>query len=384
MFYYIVLVAALFSCSLQAVTTSELFEKVSPSVVLIDSEEGSGSGVVLTEKGKILTNLHVVNTPLPLSVILRVKSGGKTVEKEFNKIKLVKVHKKYDLAILQIEDLGDDLTLPLEQSKAQVRTGEQAYAIGNPGAGRKLRNTITSGLVSSAARDYEGLSYLQISVPINPGNSGGALINGRGQLTGITTFKIRNTENLGFAIPLTEVKERDFVALDKRPVNAKLTSEYIEYFHELIAHYNAEKDRAKKEVLLSNALQCLQESLNFHPGNRDVQSNIARIYEIKGEPELAMSYFRESVVNEPAKPGLLFHYGSFLFKKSKFKEAEAVLMKAVFRKAKGSAAAATVLAQLHNKEKRFDQAYFFAKMAFLSDNDASANSHLMLTLSRQA
>jgi S1-C subfamily serine protease len=156
-----------------------------------------GSGVIVTEKGRILTNAHVVNGADSIEVTL---SDGDTYD-----AKVVGIDKMSDLAVLQLQ--GDVPSLPaIDWGKSsKLRLGQVVLAIGDPfGVGQ----AVTMGIVSAKGRaglgieDYE--DFIQTDAAINPGNSGGALVDLDGNLVGINTAIASQSggyDGIGFAIP---------------------------------------------------------------------------------------------------------------------------------------------------------------------------------------
>ena len=163
----------------------EIYEKCVPSVVSIqadgEGEYSTGTGVVMSADGYILTNAHVVADSLRMSVLL---SDGRVME-----ARLVGADAGEDLAVLKVEASG--LTPAEFGDSDRLRCGEMVVAIGDP---LGYRTSITQGIVSALNRtvpvDGVELQVIQTSAPINFGNSGGALINDRGQVVGITTLKV--------------------------------------------------------------------------------------------------------------------------------------------------------------------------------------------------
>ena len=164
---------------------------------------GSGSGVIYTADGYIVTNSHVVEFADDLEVIL--------YDNRQFKAKVIGINKKTDLAIIKIE--ANDLpTLEFADSdKAQV--GEWTLAVGNP---FDLMSTVTAGIISAKGRSLRLLkdrdaieSFIQTDAAVNPGNSGGALIDANGRLLGINTAIASQTgvfQGYSFAIPINLVK----------------------------------------------------------------------------------------------------------------------------------------------------------------------------------
>lgn len=165
-------------------------------------EQGSGSGIIITTSGYIVTNQHVISGATEISVILN--SG-----EEFSAA-LVGQDEKTDIAVLKIET-DKELTAATLGDSSAVEVGEPAVAIGNP-LGQEFAGSVTAGVISAVNRTMtiENRTYnlLQTDAAINSGNSGGALINQYGEVIGINSVKLSQTgvEGLGFAIAISEVK----------------------------------------------------------------------------------------------------------------------------------------------------------------------------------
>jgi len=156
-----------------------------------------GSGFIISGDGYILTNNHVVDKARDIKVSL---SDGRVLE-----AKLVGKSPELDLALIKIEAAG--LPYALLGDSDALEVGDWVVAIGNPFG---LSHTVTAGIVSAKGRvigmgPYDNL--IQTDAAINPGNSGGPLFNTRGDVVGINTVIIATGQNLGFAIPISMVKE---------------------------------------------------------------------------------------------------------------------------------------------------------------------------------
>ncbi len=197
----------------------DVAKKVSPSVVSITSssvttnffgigqtQQGSGTGIIVTSDGLIVTNKHVV--PDGTSEVTVVTTDGK----EYKNAKVVARDTTNDLAFVQVDAKG--LTAADLGDSSAVVVGQQVVAIGN--ALGQFQNTVTTGIISGLGRPItasdgsaggESLSnLLQTDAAINPGNSGGPLVNLAGQVIGINTAVAGEAQNIGFAIPINEVK----------------------------------------------------------------------------------------------------------------------------------------------------------------------------------
>jgi Do/DeqQ family serine protease len=166
-------------------------------------QQSSGSGVIYSSDGYILTNNHVVESASKLEVTL-------SDNRKF-KAKVVGTDPKTDLAVLKIE--GDNLT-PMEMGNSdEARVGEWALAVGNP---FDLTSTVTAGIISAKGRNIQLLgggtaieSFIQTDAAVNPGNSGGALVDASGKLIGINTAIATRTgafSGYSFAIPINLAK----------------------------------------------------------------------------------------------------------------------------------------------------------------------------------
>jgi serine protease Do len=194
----------------------DIVKKVKPSVVGIsaefsDSTVSTGTGIIISEDGYIVTNAHVVqNTEggasersFEVTAVLYDDSSCSAV--------IIGADSRTDLAVLKINADGETLTPAEFGDSDELCEGELAIAIGNP-LGFELYGSVTSGIISALNRtvtvgEYE-MNLIQTDAAINPGNSGGPLINGSGQVIGINSSKIisDNAEGLGFAIPVSSAK----------------------------------------------------------------------------------------------------------------------------------------------------------------------------------
>jgi serine protease Do len=176
------------------------------NTALLSRETSTGSGVILTADGYIVTNNHVVEGARKIEVKLPT-SGTARTEGMTVPAKVIGVDRETDLAVIKIEKTGL-ATLPLGDS-TQLRQGELVMAFGNP---RGLEGSMSMGIVSSTARQVkpdDAMVYIQTDAPINPGNSGGPLVNTDGRVVGINTFILTQSggsEGLGFAVPSSVVR----------------------------------------------------------------------------------------------------------------------------------------------------------------------------------
>ena len=230
-------------------SAAELFEKVSNSIVVVKNYQmaintatgeqmaktkTSGSGVIFTTDGYIVTNAHVISGAVKVSVLV---DDGISENEEFEAT-VVGSDSATDLAVLKISRptpfypaaLGDSDTL---------KCGQQVCAIGNPSS---LNKTITQGIISGLNRYYTAdesgysLPSIQTDAPINPGNSGGGLFDMHGNVIGIVNSKsiAQYAESLGFAITINEAKPVlsdliNYGVVKGRPMLGVMTTALTEY-----------------------------------------------------------------------------------------------------------------------------------------------------------
>ena len=156
---------------------------------------GTGSGVIISPDGYIITNNHVINGSQQLSITLN--------DNRIYNAKLIGTDEKTDIALLKI-DTDSELAFATFGDSDQAKVGEWVLAVGNP---FNLNSTVTAGIISAKSRDLSGIneqSFIQTDAAVNSGNSGGALVNTRGELIGINTAITSQTGSYigySFAVP---------------------------------------------------------------------------------------------------------------------------------------------------------------------------------------
>ncbi|MDX1765891.1 MAG: trypsin-like peptidase domain-containing protein, partial [Candidatus Saccharimonadales bacterium] len=173
------------------------------------TNEGSGTGIILSADGIILTNKHVIGEEAT-EVVVGLSDGT-----ELTDVEILGRDPFNDIAYLKVNGVDDLTPAPLGDS-AGIRVGDQVIAIGN--ALGQFENTVTSGIISGSGRpivaggsgvfdEPDALQNLfQTDASINPGNSGGPLVSLSGEVIGVNTAVAGNAENIGFAIPINDVK----------------------------------------------------------------------------------------------------------------------------------------------------------------------------------
>lgn len=204
-------------------TSVAVAQKVLPSIVGIkikysvnsifgtSEAEATGSGIIISKDGYIITNNHVVSTESSSSYYT-IKEASKMTVTLYNDTKeyeatIIGTDPYTDLAVIKIDSSNLELTPATLGNSENVKVGEFAMAIGCP---LGLEITVTSGIISAVNRTVssdDGAEYncIQTDAAINSGNSGGALVNSNGEVIGINTLKLSGTgvEGMGFAIPIS-------------------------------------------------------------------------------------------------------------------------------------------------------------------------------------
>jgi len=227
------------------VTTSSMFDMFGGGGPSTSEASASGSGIVISEDGYILTNNHVVDSASQ-STYYDISEATSVKVKLFNddteyEAKIVGKDSQTDLAVLKIEK--DGLTAAEFANSDKVKVGEFAMAVGNP---LDLGTTITCGVVSAINREVndsqDGSKFvcIQTDAAINSGNSGGALVNSEGKVIGVNTLKVSSTgvEGIGFAIPINSTVsitsdlinyskvKRPFIGISGRDLDADTAKKY--------------------------------------------------------------------------------------------------------------------------------------------------------------
>ena len=209
--------------NLRELPPKEQAKRIGPAVIKVSTPSGLGSGVIINEGGHAITNAHVVQGETNLRATVWLPQTDGTLRRIIiEDIEILAVNNHIDLALLKIKhpDGQKFPFAPLEMDE-KLEIGQTVFAIGNP---LGLERTLSSGVISTTQRSFDGLSYIQTDAAINPGNSGGPLFNTQGEVIGITNMGILGGEALGFAIPSRYVKDfirnREAFAFDKDNPNS--------------------------------------------------------------------------------------------------------------------------------------------------------------------
>src|SRR5215831_1430340 len=174
-----------------ALSPPQLFKTASPAVYAVLGQAttistSQGSAVAVSSK-EAITNCHVVARAKTITLA----NASTTLRAE-----VIAADRKTDRCYLKVLD-GELEPVPGFRDYATLSVGEAVFTIGSP---KGLINTLGDGLLSGLRRSEDGIEYIQITAPVSPGSSGGGVFDDRGNLIGITTFTVRDAQNLNFAI----------------------------------------------------------------------------------------------------------------------------------------------------------------------------------------
>ncbi len=258
--------------------------------------QGSGSGVIVSDDGFIVTNNHVVSGATKIQVKLN--------NNEVYDAKVIGTDPSSDIALLKID--GSNLPFMAYGNSDQVKVGQWVLAVGNP---LNLTSTVTAGIISAKGRNIHLLegdpnskvlpieSFIQTDAAVNPGNSGGALVGANGELIGINTAIASTTGSYAgysFAIPVNLVKkvvndlyefgkvQRAFIGVNVRDLNKELISEQnLKSYSGVYVTDVVEKGSAQKagvraedvilkvgEVNINNSTQLMEQVGRYRPGDK--------------------------------------------------------------------------------------------------------------------
>ena len=217
-----------------------------------ESELGLGTGIIVSEKGYILSNCHVTGEKYSTCYVTVEDRNTYTGTVVWSDIGL-------DLSIVKVN--ASNLIQADIGNSNNVRIGQTVYAIGNP-VGFEFRRTVTSGIISALNRtvklqedgkDIYMSDLIQTDATINPGNSGGPLINTEGEVIGVNSVKITSAEGIGFAVPIDVVKPVIQSFIEKGSFEEANLGLFV--YDESVSNYLNEKSKFSSGIYIAEVIK---------------------------------------------------------------------------------------------------------------------------------
>ena len=297
---FLVLIVILFASFVQAMTASEVFEKVSPSVVVIKTYDlfgkgqSLGSGVVL-EDGVVVTNCHVVKGATSIHVVRQEKNYSATLH-----------HCDWDRDVCTLSVVGLRGHAVTKGNTSRLKVGAKVYVVGAP---KGLELTLSDGLISSL-RPVPGGQYLQITAPISPGSSGGGLFDNVGRLIGLPTFYLAEGQQLNFAVPVEWINELPIRNKPLPEAKKKTSNVWLNRAFEL-------EEKRDWLGLIEHALSWTK----AQPGNAVAWFSLGNAYEESGQLSKTIEAFQQAIRNNPNYSDAWINLGVAYFKSNHKSEA---------------------------------------------------------------
>jgi tetratricopeptide (TPR) repeat protein len=274
-------------------------------------EISQGSGFITKSDGVVVTNLHVINK----ATQIKVKVGDKMFPVE----NIIYADKKNDLVALKIK--AKDLPSVSINYVQNVTVGEKIYVISSP---RGLENTISEGLVSGMRGERLGLKLLQITAPISPGSSGSPVFNEKGEVIGVATFILEDSQNLNFAIPIDVLKDKAEAVTPTK----KLTH-YVDDYTKSAEHWVQIGVAHLESSMSSEALNACNRAAEIDPTYSYAFICKAEAFVLKGEYQNALQECNKAILLNPRSAEAYGVRGVVYGIKDQYREAITDLLKAV-------------------------------------------------------
>ncbi len=341
-----------------------IYKENSPSVVVIvaiDREGKSvnqGSGFIVREDGAVVTNYHVVSTAT--EIIAKIGEKIRNVEG------VLYVDPENDVAIIKLE--GKEYRKVKMGDPGKLRVGEKVYVIGSP---QGLENTISEGILSGIREIDPERKILQMTAAISPGSSGGPVFNTRGEVVGIATLILAETQNLNFAMPVNIVtagltKNNPVSPRDACRVDFNETATCFSY-QGLAYGSTGQHDRAA---------DAFKRSLTIDSKKIETYINLGVSYVNLGKNQQAIDIFLQALKIQPDQPVVLSKLGMIYSATGRHQEALDIIRKSISIKANNPQNHYN-LAIAYNNMGRFREAADAAKEAIrLAPDYAEAHGYL--------
>lgn len=295
----------------------KIFKVNSPAVVVVASIDregkptGIGSGFIAREDGVIITNYHVVS----MAADIKIKIGQRTKNVEG----LLHVDIENDIAVIKVE--GDNYPRVTLGDASKALVGEKVYVIGSP---QGLENTISEGILSGIREIDQGKKILQMTAAISPGSSGGPVFNSRGEVIGIATFLIAETQNLNFAMPVNLA----MAGLSKKQLVSPQEACKLD-FNETASCWLYQGLAYGSAGQHDRAADAFKRSLSIDSKKAETYVNLGISYANMGKYQEAIDVLNQAVAIEPNRAETLSKLGTVYSQMEKYDEAIRNLKKSI-------------------------------------------------------
>ena len=308
---------------------------------------GQGSGFIVREDGAVVTNYHVIN----MAADVKIKLGMKVLDVEG----VLHADPENDLAIVKME--GKDYPKVKIGDANKLQVGEKIYVIGSP---QGLENTISEGILSGIREVDRKHKILQMTAPISPGSSGGPLFNSDGEVVGVATFLIAETQNLNFAMPINLV----LAGLAKKELVSPQEACQVDY-NETAACWYYQGLAFGTTGQFDRAAEAFKRSLAIDSKKTETYINLGVSYANMRRYKEAVEMLNEAVKIEPDHPDALNKLGTVYGQMGKYKESLSALKKSAGLKPE-------------NPENYYGMAVTYGKMGDFSESIKAANEAIKL------
>lgn len=294
-----------------------IFQRNTNSVVVIESFNekgvayGQASGFIVSSDGKVVTNYHVVS----MASAIRVKQGNTF----HNVIGLTHVDSDNDIAILKLEK-GKYPAVKMGNPD-KLRVGQTVYAIGSP---EGLENTMSAGIISGIRKINRDTSIIQMTAPISKGSSGGPIFNSHGEVIGISTFLVADTQNINFALPVSLVMKglaKNDLVEPKEACRVDFNKTASCYFYRGLAYGTRGQ--------LEQAAESFKRAIAADPKRVEAYTNLGVSYANMNKYSEAADMFTKALAFDPNNADVLAKLGAVYIQLEKYGESEEVLKRSL-------------------------------------------------------
>jgi tetratricopeptide (TPR) repeat protein len=294
-----------------------IFQRNNDAVVVVASFDdegrmyGQASGFIISTDGKVVTNYHVIS----LASAIKVKQGNAF----HNVVGLTHVDSDNDIAILKLEKGKYPAVRIADPDK--VKVGETVYAIGSP---EGLENTMSQGIVSGIRKINQGMSIIQMTAPISKGSSGGPIFNSRGEVVGISTFLVADTQNINFALPVSLAAKgltKNNLVKPKEACRVDYNKTAACYFYQGLAYGTTGQ--------LERAADSFKSSIAVDPQRIESYINLGVSYANMRKYTDAADMFKKALSLDPNNADALSKLGAVYIELEKHDESEEALKKSL-------------------------------------------------------